>query len=56
VDEKSSQSCASLSACADCTKDRSLKCNILITVWHHNCRVVATKLKDGLSESSMDLS
>jgi hypothetical protein len=54
VNEKSSKRSASLSSSSHSSKDRGCERHFLITVRHNDLGVVSTKLKNSLSESSVD--
>jgi len=56
VQQDSSEGCASLAAGAHCSEDTSLENNFEVSIRHHDGCIVATKLEDGASESSMDKS
>ena len=45
-----------MSAGAYSSKNGALKCQFKITVGHYNLSIVATKFKDGLTESLADIS
>lgn len=55
VDEKTSQCCASLSTSSNSTEDRALQSKLLITIWHDNGGIVASKFEDRLSKTSVHL-
>ena len=56
MQEDSSERCASLSASSNSREDCALEGEFKVGIWHDDGCIVATKLKDGLSEAAMDIS